>query len=174
METDAVDIVGGLSIPLNPNSILLENFFTSNWSISTSFRVISSNKKVFLTNVYGPVTQRDKEPFMQNLEWIGNHIGNNHWILGGEFKFICNLEEKKGGIKILDNDNIHFQSMIYKMRLIDIKTQKGPCTWTNIRSNIEQVSFQLDRFLISEHLMMDGLKLNSNFLDATSSDHWPI
>jgi exonuclease III len=69
MTIDSIGTTGGLAILWNPSSVVLENFFTTKWTISVEYRLIGSNKSGYLTNVYGPTTQGDKLNFIQNLEW---------------------------------------------------------------------------------------------------------
>jgi hypothetical protein len=66
--TDAIGSVGGLAILWNLSSVIMENFFTTRWSISVTYRLIGSNKPGYLTNFYRPTTPRDKNAFIRNLE----------------------------------------------------------------------------------------------------------
>jgi hypothetical protein len=152
----------------------MEGFFTSKWTITTSFRFIGSNKPGFLTNFYSPATPGDKEAFLHHLEWIANHIGNHQWILGGDFNMITSLEEKKGGTRRLGNDSEQFHRIIILLNLIDIGIDNGPFTWSTRHSGEQHVSCRLDRFLISEPVMLDGLTWNSTMIDTPRSDHWLI
>jgi hypothetical protein len=158
----------------NPTTVLLDNFFTSKWTITTSFRLIGSNKQGYIKNVYGPPRPGDKEAFLQHLEWIAEHIGPQRWILGGDFNMIIGLEEKKGGHRSLGNESMLFNGTISLLNLIDVGTYNGLFTWSNRHSGAQHVSNRLDRFLISESIMMDGLSWNSTVIDTPRSDHWPI
>jgi exonuclease III len=155
-------------------TVLLDEFFSSNWTITTSFHLIGSNKHDFIMNVYGPTIPGDKEAFLHHLEWIANHIGTQRWILGGDFNMIIGLEEKKGGTCMLGNDNEKFHRTIGLLNLIDIETDNGPFTWSNRRLGTQHVSSKLDHFLISESIMLDGLARNTTVIDTPGSDHWPI
>jgi exonuclease III len=44
VEVDSRGAAGGLAILWNPTIIILNNFFTSKWTITASFRLIGSNK----------------------------------------------------------------------------------------------------------------------------------
>jgi hypothetical protein len=68
----------------------------------------------------------------------------------------------------------HFQALIDKICFIDLETQNGLFTWSNRCMGSQQVACHLDRFLVSESLLMDGLSLNANILDTVGSNHWPI
>jgi exonuclease III len=149
VEVDARGVAGGFAMLWNPTTVLLDNFFTSKWTITASFRLIGSNKQGYITNVYGPPRPGDKEAFLQHLEWIAEHLGPQRWILGGDFNMITGLEEKKGGHHSLGNDNISFNDTIGLLNLIDVGTDNGMFTWSNRRSGAQHVSSRLDRFLIS-------------------------
>jgi exonuclease III len=58
--TEAIGTTRGLAILWNTNSLLLENFATTKWSITADYRLIGSNKPGHLTNVYDPTNPRDK------------------------------------------------------------------------------------------------------------------
>jgi exonuclease III len=174
VEFDAKGGVGGLTILWNPTTVLLDGFFTSNLTITASFSLIGPNKLGYITNVYGPTRPGDKEAFLQYLEWISNHIVSQRWILGGNLNMITGLEQKKGGTRTLGNDSEHFNQIIGLLNLIDVETNNGPFTWSNRRSGAQHVSNRLDRFLISEAIMLDGLAWNATVIGTSGLDHWPI
>jgi hypothetical protein len=143
-------------------------------TITASFRLIGSNKLGYITNFYGPTRPGDKEAFLQHLEWISNHIASQRWILGGDLNMIIGLEQKKGGTHTLGNDSEHFNQIIGLLNLIDVETNNRPFTWSNRRSGAQHVSNILDRFLISEAIMLDGLSWNATVIDTPGLDHWTI
>jgi hypothetical protein len=74
----------------------------------------------------------------------------------------------------LGNDNKHFNRLIGLLNLIDVGTDNGPFTWSNRCSRAQHVSSRVDRFLISEAIILDGLSWNAMVIDILISDHWPI
>ena len=171
---DATGIAGGLAILWNTNAVLLENFLTTKWSITTDYRLIGSNKLGHLTNVYGPASPRDKQDFLRSLSYVFSLTQYNSWTVGGDFNIIHSLEEKKGGSRRLDQDSNDFNSLIDDLHLIDMETNNGIHTWTNRRTGIHQIACRLDRFQISESLMMDGTAMESTILNFLGSDHSPL
>jgi hypothetical protein len=149
-------------------------FFTTKWSISAAYRLIGSNKPGYLTNIYGPATSRDKHAFLRILEHLATLTKGNRWILGGDFNMICNLDEKRGGMRHLEAESGDFQCLIDNLGLIDIDTSNGTFTWTNRRTGSHQIACRLDRFLLSDSLMLEGTALEASILDIHKSDHWPI
>jgi hypothetical protein len=102
VSTTTTSTAGGLAMLWNPNTTILEKFTTTNWSITTKYRLIGSNKPGYLTNVYGPAIPRDKQAFLSNLEYLSTLVDSNKWIVGGDFNLILNLKGKKGGTRCLD------------------------------------------------------------------------
>ena len=64
------------------------------------------------------------------------------------------LLEKKGGSRILTKDSCAFLTFLDIMKLVDIATNNGTFTWNNKRGGESQVASKLDRFIISEYLMI--------------------
>ena len=87
---------------------------------------------------------------------------------------IRNLDEKKGGIQNLNSASNHFNAIINDLNLIDVKTSNGIFTWNNKQTGDRGIACRLDRFLISELVMMVGGDLKAVVLPSTGSDHCPI
>jgi exonuclease III len=64
---DATGTAGGVAILWNPNIVLLENFFTTRWSITAEYRLIGSNKPGYLTSYMGRPTQETNKRFSEAL-----------------------------------------------------------------------------------------------------------
>jgi exonuclease III len=172
--TDAAGASGGLAILWNPKSVSVHNLFSTEGTITVSFRIIGTNQERTVTNVYGPQNQQDKDHLMQRLQHINTLLPTRNWILGGDFNMILTLEEKTGGAKKLDSDSGKFQALIDQLNLVDIENSNGTYTWSNRRSGAQHIACRLDRFLISEEIMELGTQLESLILPRAGSDHWPL
>eukprot|EP00253_Pinus_taeda_P025821 PITA_25821 len=60
------------------------------------------------------------------------------------------------------------------MKLVDVETNNGLFTWNNKRGGESQVASKLDRFIISEDLMLLEKEIAASVLPVGGSDHWPI
>jgi len=60
------------------------------------------------------------------------------------------------------------------MKLVDITTNNGIFTWNNKGGGESQVASKLDRFMISEDLMLNNKEISARILPFGGSDHWPI
>eukprot|EP00253_Pinus_taeda_P008283 PITA_08283 len=106
---------------------------------------------------------------------VSNHrYPRSKCIIGGDFNMITTLLEKKGGLRKLNKDAEAFTSFIDDVKLVDILPKSGNFTWNNRRGGERLIASRLDRFLISENIIMDGITVESNILPTGGSDHWPI
>ena len=87
---------------------------------------------------------------------------------------IKSLTKKKGGTKTIGRDSIPFQNFLIDMRLVDLETTNGTFTWNNKRGGASQVASKLDKFIISEDLLLTGRILIAFILPFRGSDRWPI
>ena len=60
------------------------------------------------------------------------------------------------------------------MKLVDIVMNNGTYTWNNKRGGESQVASKLDRFIISEDLMIKNKDIAVRILPFGDSDHWPV
>jgi len=171
---DAIGMAGGLAILWNTNVVLMEDLHATRWAITAAYRLIGSNKPGYITNVYGPAMPRDKQDFLRSLSYLASLTQHNKCIVGGDFNIIRSLKEKRGGSRRLDQDSYDFNSLIDDLKLIDLETSNDTHTWSNRRMTMHQIACKLDRFLISEPLMMDGTAMESTILNLPGSDHWPM
>ena len=87
------------------------------FSISVEFHILGTNSKGFLTNVYGPFKLASKQLFLRSPQNMSNLVGRIHWIIGGDFNLIHNLQEKKGGIRTLIPTSNDFQNVAHGLTL---------------------------------------------------------
>eukprot|EP00253_Pinus_taeda_P004484 PITA_04484 len=81
---------------------------------------------------------------------------------------------EKGGIIQLGRDSMAFQNFIMKMGLVDTETINGTFTWNNKRGGASQVASKLDRFIISEDLLLIGLAMTTSILPFEGLYHGPV
>ena len=71
-------------------------------------------------------------------------VCSRHWILGGDFNLIRNLQEKKGGIRALNPTCKDFDNFIEESVMVDINTNNGWHTWTNKRYGERDIASRID------------------------------
>ena len=158
----------------NPQVLSLIAAEATRHTLTAHMQIIGNKEELICTNVYGPQVAEERKGMIRDLEELKTISNNLQWILVGDFNIIMSLAEKKGGIRQLDRDAEDFSNFIDTTKMVDLKTNNGQFTWNNKRMNQHQVATRLDRFLVSESIIMQGLTLDCNILPWGGSDHWPV
>jgi len=87
---------------------------------------------------------------------------------------IKSLLKKKGGTRILNKYSWAFQTFIDNIKLVDIVMSNGTFTWNNKKRRSVSGGLKLDRFIISEDLMLKDKDIVARVLPFGGSDHWSV
>lgn len=174
MAVDATGTAGGFAIAWHPSKVTLDNFISTPFSLSAHFILVDSGMQGVISNIYGPANPREKHSFLNSLEFLASWVDKRHWILGGDFNLITNLQEKKGGTRKMDAHSIRFNSIIHTLKLVDVRTDNGIYTWNNKRIGTQAVASQPDQFLLFESIVTSGGIYNALMIPSSRSYHWPI
>ncbi|GJR60339.1 RNA-directed DNA polymerase, eukaryota, reverse transcriptase zinc-binding domain protein [Tanacetum coccineum] len=129
----------------------------------------NSVEDYFLINVYGPQKQPEKYILWDLLRsFIQNHQGN--FILFGDLNEV-RCETERFGSNFSSSDAAIFNAFIQDVGLIDLPMGGKMFTWMNKSGS--KLS-KLDRFLISNNVLLALSKLQVTVLDRVWSDHNPI
>jgi len=137
--------------------------------IAMETQVIGNSETYLCTNVYGPQNLEDKFSFLCSLLSLKTRHPNSKLIMGGDFNMITSLLEKKGGVGKLNKDAKLFAKFIDSAKLVDIQPKSGTFTWNNRRGGERQIASRLDRFLISESIILEGILVESDILPSGGS-----
>lgn len=174
MGNDVIRVAGSIGILWNPKEVSLENYLAYEFSLSAKFHIIGTRVRGVLTNVYGTYIAGRKNDFFKSLGTTHTWVGYWHRVIGGDFKLICNLEEKKEGHRALSNFSEIFNEKIVVWELVDLQPDNHFFTWTNKRSGERHIASRLDRFLVSESILTGGGDITAIILPSAGSDHWPV
>ena len=124
--------------------------------------------------MYGPHLSGEGAAFLYSLQALSNIYPDELWIVVGDFNMLTSLGEKKGGITRANLDMEALSEAINNLRLMDKETINGIHTLKNRIRGIHQIASHLDRFLISEQLISNGIFIEATILPCMGSDHWPV
>lgn len=166
--------MGGLATFWNPHSIHLISAEANRSYISLEVQIIGEAITFICTNVYSPPKLEDKLKLLNSLSELHQRHPSAKEIFGDDFNMITTLDENKGGIITLNRDAEAFKNFIHETRLVDILPKTGLFTWNNKRGGDKQIASRLDRFLIVESILMEGIIVESDIIPCGGSDHWPV
>eukprot|EP00253_Pinus_taeda_P001936 PITA_01936 len=174
LEVESQGREGGLATLWNTRDIQVISAEANKHFIVVEAQIIVNSESFLCVNVYGPQRTEDKISFLNSLNKLIARYPRSKFIIGGDFNMITTLLEKKGGLRKLNKDSEAFTSFIDNVKLVDILPKSGNFTWNNRRGGEILIASRLDRFLISENIILDGITVESDILPTGGSDHWPI
>ena len=116
---------GGLGILWNPRVVLLSGFLATTCTLYVEFHILGTRIRGFISNVYGPLRANQKPEFLESLIDLKTLVKYKAYIIGGDFNLIRSLDEKKGGIRNLNDVSTLFNNTINDLDLIDVRTSNG-------------------------------------------------
>ena len=139
--------------------------------IATEIQITGNSETYLCVNVYGPQRLEEKFHFLNSLRNLQSRHHASKIIMGGDFNMITTLLEKKGGLRKLNRDAGAFADFIEIAKLVDVQPSSCSFTWNNRRGGENLIASRLDRFLISESIVLEGITVNSDILPSGGSDH---
>lgn len=165
---------GGIETLWDSRTIDIISMEATRAYIATEVQLTGNSETYLCINVYGPQRLDNKISFLTSLSHLKLRYPNSKTIMGGDFNMITSLLEKKGGLRRLNKDSELFIEFMESAKLVDIPPKTGLFTWNNRRGGDNRIASRLDRFLISENILLEGTAIDSDILPSGGSDHWPI
>jgi len=174
LEVKANNSVGGILTLSDPHKFGILDVEASKNYFSLVCQLVGDKEIYMITNVYGPQKQADKLKLLTSLEDLRARHPNMPWIVAGYFNIIRAISKKKGRTRQLGRDSIAFQDFIMNMGLVDTEIINGTFTWNNKRGGASQVASKLDRFIVSEDLLLIGAAMTASIFPFEGSDQWLV
>ncbi|XP_059074891.1 uncharacterized protein LOC131874942 [Cryptomeria japonica] len=165
---------GGLGIVWNPDKVLItEVSGNKNWMTCMAH---NRDRKygVRIWNVYGPTGSDEKTKLWGELEDSILKCTDKKFIVGGDFNAILDLTEKRGGSNRISKEMLEFKNFVRRIEATDCIPVEGWFTWTNRRQGFTNIAERLDRFLVGEGWILEGIPTIASTLPISTSDHYPL
>ena len=167
---NAEGAAGGILLFWDNSRISLVDSVVGSFSITCLFRMPEDGLQWAFSGVYGPVENRFRESFWEELGSIRG-LWDCPWCVGGDFnEVLFPYERSKGGR--LSNSMRRFSDIMNDLDLRDLPLQGGSYTWSG-GLNGSSMS-RLDRFLVTVDWESQCNKVTQRRLPRPVSDHFPI
>ncbi|GKE00363.1 RNA-directed DNA polymerase, eukaryota [Tanacetum coccineum] len=165
----AVGFSGGILSVWNPNLFIKESVTISDHFLAIHDTWISSDTRTIIINVYAPQDLYDRKALWDYIRLLVDSWSGESIILG-DFNEVRSENERLGFI-FYENGANAFNHFITRAGLIDLPLEGYSFTWTH--PSASKMS-KLDRFLVSEGLIIAFPSLSAICLERHVSDHRPI
>ncbi len=154
------------------NSALFE--FVRVWEGQFSLTVVLKRKEdgstFTVSNVYGPTGSNSKDPFFEELRFIGSWA-TGAWTVLGDFNVLLSSLDKNGPLS-RPSASLAFRNIIRDLGLIDLPLLNKAFTWSNGRRL--PVLERLDRAFVSSDWLSLFPRSTLRALPRPRSDHSPL
>ncbi|GKE05811.1 RNA-directed DNA polymerase, eukaryota [Tanacetum coccineum] len=165
----SVGFSGGILCVWDPNMFSKDNVTISDSFVAVRGTWISSSTRIMFVSVYAPQDVSERKSLWEYITHMINSWDGECVILG-DFNEVRSESERFGTI-FNDTSAKAFNHFISSASLIDLPLEGYYYTWA--LKSASKMS-KLDRFLISEGLLLIYPSLSALCLDRRFSDHRPI
>ncbi|GKE25390.1 RNA-directed DNA polymerase, eukaryota, partial [Tanacetum coccineum] len=165
----SVGFSGGILCVWDPNIFVKDNATISDSFVAVRGTWMSSSTKLMIVSVYAPQDLSEKKSLWEYITHIID-LWDGECIILGDFNEVRSEHERFGTIFNVSGAKA-FNHFISALGLIDLPLEGYSYTWS-IKSASKMS--KLDRFLVSEGLLMLFPSLSALCLERHLSDHRPI
>ncbi|GJY58836.1 RNA-directed DNA polymerase, eukaryota [Tanacetum coccineum] len=165
----SIGFSGGILCVWDPNIFLKDNATISDSFVAVRGTWVSSSTKLMIVSVYAPQDLSEKKSLWEYITHIID-LWDGECIILGDFNEFRSEHERFGSIFNVSSAKA-FNHFISALGLIDLPLEGYSYTWS-IKSASKMS--KLDRFLVSEGLLMLFPSLFALCLERHLSDHRPI
>ncbi|GKC10692.1 RNA-directed DNA polymerase, eukaryota [Tanacetum coccineum] len=165
----SIGFSGGILCVWDPNIFLKDNATISDSFVAVRGTWVSSSTKLMIVSVYAPQDLSEKKSLWEYITHIID-LWDGECIILGDFNEFRSEHERFGSIFNVSSAKA-FNHFISASGLIDLPLEWYSYTWS-IKSASKMS--KLDRFLVSEGLLMLFPSLSALCLERHLSDHRPI
>ncbi|KAK8999372.1 hypothetical protein V6N11_070541 [Hibiscus sabdariffa] len=109
---------------------------------------INGEDEWFGTFIYAPPYEKEKQEFWERLGTLRNDV-NAKWCIMGDTNIVASPNEKYSGSPFDHNNAKWFHEFLERYYLREIQSKGGSYTWSNQRSEEDEICEKLDRVLSS-------------------------
>ncbi|XP_020266418.1 uncharacterized protein LOC109841907 [Asparagus officinalis] len=157
----------------DPDILDIQVLYYSPQQVTCSVNSKDGNFNSILSTVYGFNHQEARKSLWLELTQIKQAIGNQAWLLCGDFNVMISNEEKLGGTLLTDNDTNDFCRFIEDCQLSHLKTIDCFYTWNNKQDSDSRVWCRLDRALVNDLWISKYNASHVEYMLPSFSDHSP-
>lgn len=151
-------------------SFQLLNSWSTRHSVTVLLQQPNSGKKIWVTNVYGPIDDALKPVFLKELEYTAARV-DQPWSLAGDFNLIRWLVDRSSNSSSFALMEL-FNRFISDMGIMEVPLRNRTYTWSNKRPI--PVFSKLDRIFLTPDWSVAYPIITLEALEVIVSDHTPL
>ena len=158
----------------NPEKVSIDVIHSMDQAMLCHVTALKGNYSFWCSAVYASNNYIDRRVLWRHLLWCEPLVGQNPWMIIGDFNTTRFVSEKSGGNLLNDTTMNDFHECLYNLELPDVPFLGPMFTWMNRREGENFIARKLDRCLQNECCLDMFPNVMTEVLQPGLSDHSPL
>ena len=167
-------LLGRIWICGNPGKVSIDIIHSMDQAILCHVTALKDNYSFLCSDVYASNNYIDRRVLWRHLQWCGPKVGQNPWMVIGDFYTTRFVNEKSGGNMVQDTAMNDFHECLFNLELADVPFLGPIFTWMNRREGVNFIARKLDRCLQNEYCLDMFPNALTEVQHPGLSDHCPL
>ena len=167
-------LLGRIWICGNPEKVSINIIHSMDQAMLCHITVLKSNVSFWFSAVYSSNNYMDRRVLWRHLLWCEPLVGQNPWLIMGDFNTTRFSSEKSGGNMLNDTTMNDFHECLFSLELADVPFLGPLFTWMNRQAGANSIARKLDRSLQNECSLDLFPNAFTEVLPPGLSDHCPL
>ena len=167
-------LLGRIWICGNPEKVSIDITHSMDQSMLCHITVLESNVSFWLSAVYASNNYMDRRVLWRHLLWCEPLVGQNPWMIMGDFNTTRFSSERSGGNMFNDTAMNDFHECLFSLELADVPFLGPLFTWMNRQAGDNFIVRKLDICLQNECSLDLFPNAFTEVLPPGLSDHCPL
>ena len=166
--------LGRIWICGNPEKVSIDIIHSLDQAMLCHITVLESNISFWFSAVYASNNYMDRSILWRHLLWCEPLVGQNPWMIMGDFNTTRFSSERSGGNMVNDTAMNDFHECLFSLELADVPFLGPLFTWMNRQAGVNFIARKLDRCLQNESSLDIFPNAFTEVLPPGLSDHCPL
>lgn len=170
MHLDASGASGGILTAWNNDRFHLNQSVFKDRSVSVLLECCTSNTSFWITNIYVPNFESDRDAFVQDLFDIHSNC-SGPWAIAGDFNTVRSADDRNSGqASVLETQR--FNNWLRDMQVQELPILDRNFTWSNMQSH--PILTRIDTFFFNSNWDLAFPNSTLHSMHRCTSDHFPL
>ena len=167
-------LLGRIWICGNPEKVSIDIIHSMDQAMLCHITLLDSNVSFWFSAVYASNNYMDRRVLWRHLLWCEPLVGQNPWVIMGDFNTTRFSSERSGGNMLNDTAMNEFHECLFSLELADVPFLGPLFTWMNRQAGTSFIARKLDRCLQNECRLDLFPNAFTEVLPPGISDHCPL
>ena len=167
-------LLGRIWICGNPDKVSIDVIHSMDQAILCHVTGLKDKISFWCSAVYASNNYIDRRVLWRHFQWCEPVVGQNPWLVMGDFNTTRFVNEKSGGNMVRDTGMNDFHECLFNLELAEVPFLGPIFTWMNRQDGVNFIARKLDRCLQNEYCLNMFPNALTEVQHPGLSDHCPL